>query len=207
MACVSFPPRLQGEVDLTPNDPRPVYGIIVEDHDEIALLEQQLKLEPLYFRDSTLFFHEVPGLIKRLQDNGYTPTKANSYQVYQRVVRVAKKGKEEELLKTGVRLINREHDFWIVQGSLAQLIALERIGYQLSTIAPHEPRPREIKLKVTSFKEIAWLNALQVDIFTVRETKEGFIVYGGAFDYQIDRIHEKGLKVEMIDTIGRGEKR
>ena len=206
-SCAHTPPPQVHEVDLTPNDPRPVYTILVEDDAEIALLEQQLELKPLLFRESTLYFVETPGLIDRLREVGYTPMAADSYQAYQRVVRVKKRGNEQELQKLGVRLINREPGYWIVQGSLAQLIALERIGYRLTTIAAHEPRPREVKLEVHNREDVAWLSALQVDIFTVQETKDGYVVYGGAFDYQIDQIRTKGLKVDLIDTVGEGEKK
>ena len=35
------------------------------------------------------------------------------------------------------------------------------------------------------------------------ETKTGYIVYGGAFDHQIDRLRERDLKVELISTVGK----
>lgn len=197
----------KGNVDLTPNDPRRIFSIIVEDDAEVALLKQQLELEPLDIQNSTLFFYEAPGLNERLLEIGYKPAQENPYQVFQRVVRIAKNGKEQELVKTGVQLINRENSYWIVRGSLAQLIALERIGYRLTTINQHEPRPREIKITAESLDDVAWLNKLQLDIFTVQESKSGYIVYGGGFDYQIDRIRDKGLKFELVDTVGQGAKR
>ena len=189
------------QVDLTPNDPRPIYNITVADSDEVELLQQQMKLEPVYARNATLYYFEAPGLVEQLKEVGYAPAQADPYGVFQRVVRVKKKGAEEELLRTGVEFINRERNYWVVRGTLAQLTAIQRIGYRITNVREDEPRPREVKVAVQSLEDVRVIYALHVDVFTVRELKKGYIVYGGAFDHQIDRMREKGFKVELISTI------
>jgi len=195
------------QVNLTPNDPRPIYGVTVADADEVALLQQQLKLEPVTAKNTTLYFFAAPGLVEKLVELGYAPAQEAPYRVFERVVRVNKKGAETELLKTGVELINRERDYWVVRGSLAQLTAIQRIGYRITNVDGDEPRPREIKVAVHSLEDVRAVYALHVDVFTVQELKEGYLVYGGAFDRQIDRMREKGFEVELISTIGEEGKR
>lgn len=204
--CMCFHPRNGNEVDLTPNDKRPVYRIFVEDGSEVAILKQQLKIEPIYVRGKTLYFLESEEVIKKLEELGYRPVKENPYEVYERVVRVIRKGKEEELLKTGVKLINREKKYWIARGNLEQLKILKRLGYRISKITPMEPRPREVCIYVTQPKDIAWVGSIHIDIYNVQRTESGFLIYGGAFDYQIDQVRDNNFKVEIISTIKKGGK-
>lgn len=205
-SCVRGPKKGTTDVDLSPHDRRPVLQITVADGTEVALLEQQLKIEPVYAVGSTLYLFETPEISGRLREIGYTPTQADPYQVFQRVVRVGKQGDEDELLKTGVRLINREPEYWVVNGTLTQLNTLVRIGYNLSKIAPHEPRPREVKITVKNKEDVAWIGSIHVDIYSVAEEKRVWTVYGGAFDEQIDRLRKRNLEVEIISTIEGGQR-
>lgn len=217
--CYALSPQEEGErVDLTLNDSRPIYSISVEDGAEVALLKQQLKLEPIYTKGLTLYFIETEGIIKRLQELGYAPVRADAYQVFKRVVRVHKKGLEDELMvsedelkvredaltKTGVKLINREQNYWVVSGNLSQLSTLERSGYRITKAGTHELRPREVRILVKSREDVAWVGSIHIDIYSVKETESGIFVYGGAFDNQIDQIRNKNFKVDKISTVEEG---
>ena len=206
-ACCTVRPPRQEEVNLKPNDPRPVYSITVEDADEVALLRQQLEIEPIHTKAATLYFVGTEGIAEKLKELGYDPAMADPYQVYERVVRVYRKGTEEELLKFGVGFYNREKDYWIVRGNLSQLIALKGMGYRIATVDPSGPRSREVRVIVPNKEDVAWIATIHVDIFTAQETREGIVVYGGAFDNQIDQMREKGYQVEIIDTVKKGGKK
>jgi hypothetical protein len=203
-ACCSVRPPRQDEVNLKPPDARPVFSIVVEDADEIAILKQQLKIEPVQTIGPTLYFAGDERIAEKLKSLGYMPAAADPYQVYNRVIRVYHKGREEELLKTGVKFINREKDFLVVRGSLAQLTSIRQMGYRIANAGPAELRPREVRVRVFSKEDVAYIGTIQVDIFTAQETREGIVVYGRAFDYQIDLMREKDFKVEIIDTIKKG---
>ncbi|MFQ6007080.1 MAG: hypothetical protein ACE5OQ_16440 [Woeseia sp.] len=191
-------------MDLEPKDPRQIYSVQVADAMEAALLQQPLKLEPIAREGSTLYFFDAPGLNDRLRTFGYEPIAANPYEVYRRVVRVERRGSEQELIAAGIRIINREKTHWVVEGSLANLRMLERSGYRLSPLPRNEPRPREVRIRAKSKADVAKIGALHIDIYSVVEVKEGFEVYAGAFDYQIDRLREKGFTVQRISTVKQG---
>jgi len=192
------------KVDLAPNDSRPVYSITIADGNELALLKQQLKIEPVYARGKTLYFLKDEVLIEKLEALGYRPVKENPYDVYERIVRVKRRGKEEELMKTGVRLINRENSYWIVRGNLEQLKILQRLGYRINRISQEEPRPREVRILVKQKEDVAWVAAIHVDIYTVIREDRGFAIYAGALDYQIDKLREREYEVEIINTVKQG---
>lgn len=192
-------------VDLEPNDPRPISSIQVADGHEVEILIQETGLEPLFVRGSTLYFFDDPKLAPRLAEVGYDAQSADPRQVFERVVRVARQGEEAELLQTSVSLINREETHWVVRGSLAQLTALERIGYRLTPIQLYEPRPREIEVVLDSLDDAQVVNRLHVDIFTVIEDQQELRLYGAAFDHQIDELRARGFDVRRISTVGEGE--
>jgi hypothetical protein len=212
LACVhGKPPSPPPEtaVNLEPNDPRPIFSIAVSDDIEATLLQQQLGVEPLRVEGHTLYFYEAPGLLAKLADYGYTPSKQNSYGVYQRVVRVGKRGEEKELARFDVKLINRESDYWVVRGSLGALRALAAAGYRLTPLGTNEPRPRQVRIYASSFADVQRINALYVDIYSVSpEGKEqrGVVVTGGAFDSQIDDLIAEGFRVEVIEPVKKGSK-
>ncbi len=190
-------------VSLEPPDSRPVATIEVADAVEVALLVQKLKLEPVRTEGTRLYFYDAPGLSERLRSLSYEPTRVNPYDVFRRVVRISRRGTEEDLRKSGILLINREETHWVVQASLANLRALERSGYQLSELGPNEPRPREVRIRVKSRDEVQRINSLHVDIFTVTPLERGFVVHGGAFDYQLDQLREQGFEVQLITPTPR----
>lgn len=191
-----------GAVRLEPPDTRPVWSVEVADAAEAGLLTQELKLQPLRQEGATLYFYNAEGLPERLREMGYEPAQANPYDVYRRVVRVARRGSEEELQRYGVQLINREERHWVVEGPLASLRALARGGYRLDLISADEPRPREVRIRVRSRADVQRINGLHVDIFSVSDqvgtqstTTE---VHGAAFDHQIDKLRELGFEVTVI---------
>ncbi len=185
-------------VNLDPNDPRPVLRISIDDGDEIDLLRQQLKVEPIYVKDGQLYLSETKGIREKLDELGYRPIQMTPLDVYERVVRIERRGAESEMIQVGVELINREPHYWIVRGTLAQLRALKRLGYQLGTLGPNEPAPREVRIVVPTTKDVQQVNQLHVDIYSVEETKLGIIIYGGAFDAQIDELKAHQYVVERM---------
>ena len=88
----------------------------------------------------------------------------------------------------------------MVRGSLTQLKNLELAGYTLRNIA-HEPRPREVQIRVKTREQIQSVSQLPVDIYTVHEDREGFLIDGGAFDAQIDALKREGYAVTIRPTV------
>ncbi len=193
-------------VDLEPNDPRPIYSIRIADAEETALLRQELDLEPLRSEGTTLYFFAAEGLNDRLRNLGYQPAQGNPYQVFRRVVRIDRRGTEEDLLAAGIRLINREETHWVVEGPLANLRVLAKSGYRLNDLGRNEPLPREVEITLESIEELAQVTAFHVDVYSVKKREQGITVYAGAFDHQIDQLREAGFSVERISTIEKGDK-
>jgi len=199
-------------VNLEPNDPRPVFSIAISDDAEVALICQRLGIEPLRIDDHALYFHDAPGVREKLAEYGYAPAKQNPYAVYQRVVRVEKRGSDQELAHFDVTLINRESDYWVVRGAIGALRALSAAGYRISQLGPGEPRPRQVRIYAPSLADVQRINALFVDIYSVtREGREGkdqrgIIVTGGAFDGQIDDLIKDGFRVETINPPKKGDR-
>lgn len=194
-------------VNLDPDDPRPIFSIAVGDDIEAALVQQKLGVEPLRVEGHTFYFHDTPGIRAKLAEYGYTPTRQSSYAVYQRVVRVAKRGDEKDLARFDVTLINRENDYWVVRGTIGTLRALSAAGYRLAPLGSNEPRPRQVRIYASSLDDVQRINALFVDIYSVsREGRDqrGVIVTGGAFDGQIDALIEAGFRVEIIEPPKKG---
>jgi len=181
--------------DLVPTDTNKWIGIAVDDGDEVALLAQQLKVAVPLVEDRTAYLVDRPGLIDRLAALGYKPAVVDRQSVEQRVVRVLRRGTDAELRQVGIELINREATYWVVRGRLNALAALERMGYRLQRVAPGEPRPREVRITAKSHEDVQRIAAFGVDIYTARDTVSGVIVYGGAFDSQIDSLRAAGFSV------------
>jgi hypothetical protein len=188
-------------VDLTPNDSQRLATIAVSDGDEAALLQQQLGLHPVRVEGTTLYFRDDPKLREQLEAIGYTLAAANPYQVYERLVRISRRGSEDRLTNAGLQIINRERGYWVVRGNLAQLQTLKDNGYRLRKIGANEPRPREIRVTVNDYDQVRAIIATHADVYTVKQGRKGFSVYAGAFDYQIDQIRALGLPVEITDTL------
>lgn len=198
------PGRQFKPADLTPPDPRVVLRVEVADADEASLVEQQLDVEVLRQEGTTLFLYDAPGLRARLEAAGYSPAAASPDQVYHRVVRVQRRGEEAALDAAGVRVINREPSYWVVRGSLGQLRALERLGYTLGAIVGDEPRPREVRIVVSGPGDVAAVGALGVDIYGHLQEADGYVIHGGAFDFQIDELRARGYSVTVVSDGAEG---
>lgn len=197
-ATACRPARPGPPVELTPPDPRPVLTVNVADADEAMLLEQELDLEVVAVREGRLFFFDAPDLRERLVALGYDPRLTDPYRVFHQIVRVARRGELETLQAVGVRLLNREPDYWVVRGTLAQIRALERLGYRIGAIEEGEPRPREVRIRVASRADVDAVVALGVDVFGYKRLDDEIILTGTAFDGQIDELRDRGFTVEVL---------
>ncbi len=200
--CACRSPRA-AEVNLAPRDVRPLHRIEVEDADEAEILAQQLKVEPVRVEAGAFYFVAGEALLARLAALGYTPQLSDRLQVERRVVRVQGPAGEEVVLRNGARLINREEGYLVVDGSLAQLLALRDLGFRLAPLGRGEPRPREVRILGQSVEDVQRVNALHVDIFAAVRTRSGVLVSGAAFDYQIDALRQAGFQVERVSTVPR----
>lgn len=197
-------------VNLEPNDPRQILSVNVTDTDEAALLIQQLDLEVVRIEGLTVFFFEEPSQLDRLSELGYELERQNSYDVFRRVVRIDRAVPESELIANGVRIINREENYLVVDAAIGQLRALERGGSQFVAVSGHEPRPRQVQITVGNMDDVVAIGAMAVDIHSVdrrgrkpTESEEDYreveiVVYAGAFDYQIDQLEAAGYGVESM---------
>lgn len=193
------------ELSLDPLETRPVYSVEVQDTDEAMLLHQQLGLQ-IYNMEGPIvyFFGTTPSLLDSLKEYGYTPKRTTPSEVQYRVVKVLKKGDEQDLIKVGVQLINREETYWVVRGSLMQLQLLQARGFSI-TGPDGEPRPREVQVLVKSRADIQRVADLGVDILSVEDAKErGILIYLGAFDYQIDLLRQNNFQVVTVKPYPKG---
>jgi hypothetical protein len=199
-ACAT--PAGTSKVDLAPHSKLPLYQVAIEDPDEAALITQQLKIAPMLVEAHTMYFLDSGGAAKRLAAAGYEPKRAAAENVESRIVRVPVQGTEAELMATGVTLINREKDYWLISGTLAQLSLLPRMGYSLDPMGG-DPRPREVRVTVPSRADVQAINAMGVDIYgtvAAKDPKGAIVITGGAFDAQIDAMEKAGYKVERITS-------
>ena len=199
-----------GRVSLEPDDPRPVASLRVGDADEAELLVQQLGMQVLRIEGNRVLFFEEPELMSRLEELGYDLAAHDPYDVFRRVVRIDRSIGERELRTMGVRVINREEDFLIIEATLGQLRALERGGARIAAIAGYEPRPRQIRVVVGSTEDVRRIGAMGIDIYSAapdsrkpneqrRDDRElEIVIHGAAFDDQIDRLEEAGYEVERL---------
>ena len=117
-----------------------------------------------------------------------------------RVVRVIRRGGEEQLRQYGAILISREERYWIVSARLGQLRRMAREGYGLEAIGPAEPRPPSSSWRSPARDDVQRVANLQVDIFGVADSAGRFIIRGGALDMQIDRLREAGFVVTVLPS-------
>jgi hypothetical protein len=188
-------------IEVAPRDNARWISVSVDDAAEVGLIEQQLKASVVRVEGNRAYLVDRPGLRERLVAAGYEPTAVDRQEAETRVVRVLRRGSEKALLQSGVQLINREDRYWVVRGTLAQLGLLQRLGYQVAPLGPDEPRPREIRLTVKSRDDVTRVAATHVDIYSVRREKDGFVIYAGAFDNQIDSLQAVGYRVERRSTV------
>jgi len=214
-------PKLEGKpVNLELNDPRPILSVQVADADEARLLAQKLRFDIVRIEGHTVFFYEDAKLLPDFVALGYELEKKNAYDVFRRVVRINRTVPETELLTNGVRVINREKDYLIVEASIGVLRALKRNGAQMVTIQGNEPKPRPIRIVVKSTKDVARIGAMAIDIYSAKPeakkpedkksvdsdkvstlsdyAKRKIVVNGGAFDFQIDQLKQAGYSVEIL---------
>jgi hypothetical protein len=191
----------RGQLSLNPPDSRPVQSIEITDADEAALVQQQLGVEVQQVQGNRLYYFAVnKNLDDKLTEIGYTIRKENSMQIFYKYVQLSVNGKApeeskaEELKKAGVLIINKEEKFWIVRGTLEQLKQLQKKGYTLNKMEK-EPRPREVEVIVTVYADIQKVNETGIDIYSVEKKERSYTIYGGAFDYQIDKIRDMGFQV------------
>lgn len=189
---------------LTPRETRPIAAITVGDANEASLLVQELSLEPVLREGNRLYFVADPRVTQRLRDLGYAPQSADILQVERRTVRVYRRGGEAEMLRSGVTLINREPDYWVVTGPLGQIASLRAAGYRISALGPNEPRPREVRIRLPAGQSSLVLGPFQLDIYSVYSAATGVEVTAGAFDSQIDALRAAGYNVERISTVPPG---
>ena len=141
---------------------------------------------------------------EKLKTIGYSGKKANSMQVNYRVVQLSVKGKApdksntEEILKTGIKILNKEKTYWVVRGSLEQLNKIQDLNYTV-IIETQEPRPRQVEITVPLATDVQKVNELGVDIYSSRgsDRHRAIIITGGAFDYQIEQMQAMGYSVVL----------
>jgi hypothetical protein len=177
---------------------RQLYSIEVVDADEAALLEQQIKLKPELLRGRSFYYYGDEALNRRLRELGYQPVKEDADVVFTRVVRILRKGEEKALREMGALVLLREPKYWVVRVNHHQSRALKRLGYRVEEIRREEARPRLIRVTAPSREAVAQIVAPLVDIDHVEQSRDGYVVQGGAFDNAIDELRAKGLKVEII---------
>lgn len=188
-------------VSLEPTVIERVESIAVADASEIELLMQELSLRPVRVEGNRLYYVATPALTNRLREIGYTPSAADMQQVERRTVRIQRRGEEAALLRSGVSLINRETDYWVVSGTLQQLRDLRGRGYSVTGVGTGEPRTREVRIQLPAGQTSLALAAFQLDIYSVRTTPTGVEITAGAFDSQIDALRSAGYAVERIATV------
>jgi hypothetical protein len=199
---VDVPPTDVAPADIAPRDKARWIAVTIDDAAEAGLIQQQLKATVVRVDGNRLYLVDRPGLQERLATAGYEPAMVDRQEAETRVVRVPRRGDEKALLQSGVHLINREDRYWIVRGTLRQLALLQRLGFQIAPLGPDEPRPREVRISVRSRDDVARVAATHVDIYSVRQEKDGIVIYAGAFDSQIDSLQAAGYRVERRPTIG-----
>lgn len=197
-------------VNLEPNNSKPILSVQVGDVDEATLLVQTLDLEVVRLEGLTVFFLEDTAKLSRMAALGYEVKQQNPYDVFRRVVRIDRSIPEAELVANGIQIINRERQYFVADASIGQLRALVRSGVSIVAVSGHEPRPRQIRVIVKSAEDVAKIGAMEVDIYSAKperekydeekqpDRKSGIVIYGGAFDYQIDRLRDLGYHVEIL---------
>lgn len=194
-------------VNLDPDDPRPIFSVQVVDADESALLVQRIGLDIVRIDGHTIYFYEDSSQLHNMEEFGYEIKKENAFNIFRRVVRIDRSVPEAELIANGVRVINREKQFLIIDATIGQLRTLVRSGSQIESISVHEPPLRQIRIAVVTEEDIANIGAIGIDIYSAKserkdqdqiDTKVEIVIYGGAFDYQIDLLNAAGYIVEIL---------
>lgn len=213
--CHRRPPT--GDPGAVPTETRPLDVIEVEDPIETALLEQELGLTPVTTVGRKVYFRGDEALLGKLAELGYAVGQEDANEVLQRVMRV--RGLEDEAMldELGLRLLLREERSWVVYGPLARLRTLARLGFTVEDLRRgEEPRPREIVVVLDDPERVGEVARAGVDVYIAgyqpagqeptTDQRRRFVVRGGAFDYAIDALREKGFTVEIEPTPEEGSR-
>ena len=196
------PVIVPGQYDRIPEPAtKQLFRIEVEDAIEAELITQQLKIKPQLVEGRSFFYCGNEETNKLLGSYGYEPSRADPEEVFKRVVRVIRKGSEEDLRDCGIVIILREREYWIVRATLKQLRVLQKRGYEIKEIGRDEARPRQIKVTVHSMGQVEEAGKIGIDIYSVGRAEkehETLFVYGGAFDDAIDELKRQGFEVEIL---------
>jgi hypothetical protein len=190
------------KIKLKPVDGRPIASIEVADGDEAELLQQELGLEINQVRGERLYyFVKNKEQDEKLIDLGYKLKEEDLMQIYYQVMELSldnkapDKSKVDELRKYEIEVINKEDTYWVVRGSLEKLNKIQELKYKLRKLEK-EVRPREVIIVVSTYDDIQKVSELGVDIYSSEVSKnEKITIYGGAFDYQIEKMLTMGYKV------------
>lgn len=196
-ALVAAEGHAQDTPSPNPGSPTPpVSRIEVEDATEAALIEQELGVRPLLVRGRSFFYRADPATDRRLEEFGFKPERG--HYAASRVVRVARVKPETALRDLGARVILRERGYWIVSVTDAQVAALRRAGFKDGPLRAGEPRPRQVRLVVRAIEAIRKQIAPRIDVYNVEAAKEGYTVFGGAFDDAIDELRAEGIPLQVL---------
>lgn len=175
----------------------PLVAVQVGDAQEAAILVQVLGEQPVTSGGHRLYFDA--RLAERLRGAGFDPVQADPEQVMRRVVRAY--GQSDAGLRAmGVRILLREGEYWVVDGTRQQLRGLQAGGeYRLTGIVDPEPRPRVVRVTVPAPADVQRVYAAGVDVYQAEEDANGrWVVLGGAFEWQIEAMASAGFAVERL---------
>lgn len=177
---------------------RPLYRIEVEDASEAALIEQELKVKPELLQGRSFYYYGDESINKRLLALDYRPSPVDPDDIFTRLVRVERRGTEAALRDIGVTIVLRERSYWVVRGTRKQLRVVARSGYRVQELGRREPRPRQVRLVVSTPAQVDEVGALRVDIYDVQRTPAGYVIHGGAFDDAIDDLRARRFVVQIL---------
>jgi hypothetical protein len=198
VSLVLCAPTLGQQAQGPGTDSRKLYRIEAEDADEVALIEQELKLKPALVRGRSVYYYGDEQINKRLAEFDYHPSAVDPDEVFTRVVRIVEKVEETTLRDVGATVILRERAYLVIRATPKQLRVLSQLGYKIEELGAKEPQPRRVRLVVSTAAQIAEVGALRVDIDTVQKTKEGNVIVGDAFDDVIDELRARGFNVQIL---------
>lgn len=192
--------RCPKDKSFNPPNERPVSAISVEDATEVDILQEQTGIEIVKVELPLVYFHsDKTDVLAALKSAGYEePKRQEPLQVYTAYGMVSGEQNMERIASFGLKLLNREKDHVVVFGNLDQLQAAAKGKLNIKKL-DYEPRPREIVVQVNSPADVEKLAAIQVDIFASYpdEGKQGIIVEGAAFDFQIDQVKSLGFQITV----------
>ncbi|MBT8258763.1 MAG: hypothetical protein KJO49_09855 [Bacteroidia bacterium] len=194
------------KVNLDLTDKRPVKSIKIDDAEEASLIQQELDIEVKYVANNTLYFYsDNQETLSQLEEIGYLVKDENPKQISFRMVKLISKNKTslsteknisilKELQEYRIKVFNREKSHWVIYGSLDDLSRLKELGFVMENLET-EIHPRSVKIIVPSKDDIQKINEMGVDIYSSGQEGDSYLVYGGAYDYQIDLMAEAGYQI------------